>query len=287
MSRAIQSSGQALIDAHIHFWDPSLMRYDWLRPIPQLHQRFTPDCVPIGRHAVAGYVFVQADCRADETATEVAWVSQLAEHHPILGIVAHAELDRGAAAREQLERLAAHPRIVGVRRLLQGEPETLIASEDLATGLGMLAEYGLTFDACVTHRQLRALTALVSRCEDVTVVLDHLGKPDVAGGGLDPWRADLAALARHPNVMCKLSGLTTEADQRAWTPEDLRPYLEHALETFGPGRCLVGSDWPVATLATSYERWFDMLLDFLSPLPAAMRAAVLAGNAARIYGLPA
>jgi L-fuconolactonase len=148
-----------------------------------------------------------------------------------------------------------------------------------------LAGLGLTFDACVTHEQLTPVTALATRCPDVTFVLDHLGKPDVAGQRLDPWRADLAALAEEPNVVCKLSGLTTEADHDAWTPEDLRPYLEHALACFGPERCVVGSDWPVATLATSYEGWFEVLLDFLAELEQPEREAVLAGNASRVYGL--
>jgi L-fuconolactonase len=129
------------------------------------------------------------------------------------------------------------------------------------------------------------VTALARRCPDVTIVLDHLGKPDIARNLLDPWRADLSALATRPNVVCKLSGLTTEADHDAWTPEDLRPYLEHALACFGPERCLVGSDWPVATLATSYEGWFDVLLDFLADLPQPEREAILAGNASRVYGL--
>jgi L-fuconolactonase len=271
-----------LIDAHIHFWDPERLHYAWLEEIPALHRRFGPEALPEGRRS---YVFVQADCRAEETWAEIAWITELAGQAPIVGIVAYAPLHEGPAARPELERLAGHELVVGVRRLLQGEPESLLRSEDLASGVGMLAELGLTFDACVTHEQLPAVTALAKRCPDVTIVLDHLGKPDVVGGRLDPWRADLAALAESPNVVCKLSGLTTEADHDAWTPDDLRPYLAHALACFGPERCLVGSDWPVATLATSYERWFDILLEFLADLPRPAREAILAGNASRVYGL--
>jgi L-fuconolactonase len=230
-------------------------------------------------------VFVQAECRAEETWGEIEWVAELARETPILGIVAYAPLHEGAAARPELERLAGHELVVGVRRLLQGEPEELLRSADLAKGINELAGLGLTYDACVTHEQLPAVTALARRCPDVTIVLDHLGKPDIARNLLDPWRADLSALATRPNVVCKLSGLTTEADHDAWTPEDLRPYLEHALACFGPERCLVGSDWPVATLATSYEGWFDVLLDFLADLPQPEREAILAGNASRVYGL--
>ena len=286
MFAANMRSSDDLIDSHIHFWDPARLHYEWLEAIPALRRPFAPTAVQTGGHDVAGYVFVQADCRADEAWAEVSWVGELARDHPILGLVAYAGLHQGAAARAELERLDAHPLVVGVRRLLQGEPDSLLISERLAAGVGLLAEFDLTFDACVTHAQLPAVTRLAARCPDVTIVLDHLGKPDVAGGRLDPWRADLAALAGRPNVVCKLSGLTTEADHRTWTPAVLRPYLAHALECFGAERCLVGSDWPVATLATSYERWFDVLLEFLADVPAAEREAILSGNAARVYRLP-
>jgi L-fuconolactonase len=271
-----------LIDAHIHFWDPERLHYAWLEEIPALHRRFGPEALPDGRQR---YVFVQADCRAEETWAEIAWIAELAQTAPIVGIVAYAPLHEGAAARPELERLAAHELVVGVRRLLQGEPESLLRSEALASGVNELARLGLTFDACVTHEQLPSVTALATCCPEVTIVLDHLGKPDVARGRLDPWRDDIAALAENPNVVCKLSGLTTEADHDAWTPDDLRPYLEHALACFGPERCLVGSDWPVATLATSYERWFEVLLEFLADLPSPAREAILSGNASRVYGL--
>jgi L-fuconolactonase len=263
-----------VIDAHIHFWDPERLHYAWLEDVPPLHRRFTPD--DLGAD-VEGFVFVQADCRDEEAWAEVEWVSALAERHPILGIVAYAPVHRGA----QLERLAAHPRVVGVRKLLQGEPDALLAGDALVDGVRALADYGLTFDACVTHEQLPFVIRLAERCPNVTIILDHLGKPAVAQGRLDPWREHLAALAECPNVACKRSGLTTEADHDAWTPDDLRPYVEHALECFGAARCLVGSDWPVATLATTYERWFEVLLGLLPP----ERDGILSGNARRFYKL--
>jgi L-fuconolactonase len=256
-----------VIDAHIHFWDPRRLHYAWLEP--PLDRPFLPGAV----HA-EGFVFVQADCRDDEAWAEVEWVSELAEHHPILGIVAYAPVHR----RADLAPLAAHPLIVGVRKLLQGEPDALLASDALVAGVRALAEHALTFDACVTHEQLPFVTRLAARCPEVTIVLDHLGKPDIRGHRLDPWRADLEALAAHANVVCKLSGLTTEADHAAWTPDDVAPYLAHALDCFGRERCLFGSDWPVATLATTYERWVEVVLEHV-PEP------VLSANAARVYGL--
>jgi L-fuconolactonase len=259
-----------MIDAHIHFWDPERLHYAWLEEIPALHRPFLPTEVE-----AEGFVFVQADCRDEEAWAEVEWVTELAAQHPILGIVAYAPVHAGA----DLAPLAAHPLVVGVRKLLQGEPDALLTSDALIEGVRALAPHALTFDACVTHDQLPHVIRLAERCPEVTIVLDHLGKPDVAHGRLDPWRAHIAALATRPNVVCKLSGLTTEADHAAWTPDDVRPYLRHAIDCFGPERCLFGSDWPVATLATSYERWLDVVLGHLPE-------RTLSENAARVYGLP-
>ena len=248
-----------LIDSHIHFWDPERLHYDWLPDA--LNRRFEPQDVPI---EVSGFVFVQADCRDDEAEAEVAWVETL--DAPILGIVAYAPLHLGEAARSAVERLA--PRVVGIRKLLQGEPAALLNSEELAAGVRLLADYGLTFDACVTQDQLPALTTLARTAPGTTIVLDHLGKPR----RLDPWRADLTELARNENVYCKLSGLTTEVGN-----DELQPYLDHALQAFGPDRCMFGSDWPVATLTTTYEQWLDVL--------APEHEAVRGGTASRVYGL--
>ena len=137
----------------------------------------------------------------------------------------------------------------------------------------------------MTHAQLPAVTGLAARCPDVTIVLDHLGKPDVAGGRLDPWRADLARSPRGRTSSASSRASRPRPTTRAWTPADLRPYLAHALDVLRRRtRCLVGSDWPVATLATTYERWFDVVLEFLADVPAPEREAILSGNAARVYG---
>jgi L-fuconolactonase len=274
-----------ILDAHVHFWDPAARRHAWLDAHPSLQRRFGPGDLDPGRHELAGAVFVQADCREEEAADEVRWVSGLAPEHPLVrGIVAYAPLHAGRAAAPVLAQLAAEPLVVGVRRLLQGESPELLGGPALAEGLALLADHALPFDVCVTHEQLGAVERLVGACPDVGFVLDHLGKPPVAAGRLDPWRADLARLAARPNVACKLSGLATEAAP-GWRPEDLRPYLDHALDVFGPGRCLVGSDWPVAGLATTVEAWFDLVLEALAPLSPPERTAVLRDNAVAFYDL--
>jgi len=272
-----------ILDAHLHLWDPAARHHDWLDGQPALQRRFGPEDVDAGRHALTGAVFVQADCRDDEALDEVRWVQEIGP--PLVrGIVAYAPVHRGAGAEPVLAELARTPLVVGVRRLLQGRPAREIVDPQLAEGVRLLAERDLTFDLCVTHDQLPAAADLVERCPDTAFVLDHLGKPPVAAGLLDPWRGDLARLAAFPNVACKLSGLATEA-RPGWSSADVRPYLEHALDVFGPRRCMIGSDWPVVTLAGTTEQWFGAVLDVVGELAPEEEDAVLSATAAATYGI--
>jgi L-fuconolactonase len=276
-----------ILDSHVHFWDPRARRHAWLDGHPALQRHFGPEDYDGGRHEVGGMIFVQADCRDIEALDEVRWAADLAVRDPRLrGIVAYAPVHLGARAREAVAELAAQQGVVGVRRLLQDEPLLLLGDPALAEGVRLVADHDLPFDLCVRHHQLRAVATLVGACPEVTFVLDHLGKPPVAAGTLDPWRADLARLAATGRVFCKLSGLATEATP-GWRAADLHPYIEHAIEVFGPHRCMVGSDWPVATLATSVEPWFDVVVDALAGLSAAERDAVLHGTAGAVYGVVA
>jgi L-fuconolactonase len=272
-----------ILDAHVHFWDPGSRRYPWLDEHPSLLRRFGPDDYDSGAHPVSGMIFVQADCEADEALGEARWVAGLAAVDPrVVGIVAYAPVHLGAGARMALAAAAAQPQVVGVRRLLQDEPSPLLRDPALAEGVGLLADHGLPFDLCVRHHQLRAASALVAACPDVTFVLDHLGKPPVAAGEIASWRDDLARLATSGSVFCKLSGLTTEAAPD-WRREDVRPYLDVALDLFGPQRCMLGSDWPVSTLATTVEAWFDLVLDAVAGLSRAEREALRHGTACSVY----
>jgi L-fuconolactonase len=277
----------ALLDAHLHFWDPAARHHDWLAAHPSLHRRFGPEDLDTGAHELTGAVFVQADCRDGEALDEIRWVAGLARDHPLIrGIVAYAPVHRGRRAWRDLAAVAAYPLVVGVRWLLQGRAADEITGTALTCGLRLLAEWGLTFDLCATHDQLPAVASLVEACPQTSFVLDHLGKPPVVSGKLDPWRDDVARIASFPNAACKLSGLATEAAP-GWSAADVRPYLEHALEVFGPQRCMIASDWPVASLATTTERWFDVVLGVIAQLPARQRAAVLSGTATATYGLAA
>jgi L-fuconolactonase len=272
-----------ILDAHVHFWDPGLRRYAWLDEQPSLLRRFGPEDYDSGPHPVGGMIFVQADCDAEEALGEVRWVEDLAEIDPrVVGMVAYAPVHLGAKARAAVSAAAAQARVVGMRRLLQDEPASLLRDPALAEGVRLLADHGLPFDLCVRHHQLRAATTLVAACPDVTFVLDHVGKPPVAAGEIAPWRDDLARLSTSGRVFCKLSGLTTEAAPD-WRPRDIRPYLDVALDLFGPQRCMLGSDWPVSTLATTVEEWFELVLDAIAGLSHTEREAVRHGTACSVY----
>jgi L-fuconolactonase len=161
----------------------------------------------------------------------------------------------------------------------------VLVAPDLLRGLRLLPEYDLSFDICIRHQQLPRTLEMVRACPETQFILDHLGKPDVRAGLLDPWREHVAELAALPNVVCKVSGLVTEADHAHWTAEDLEPYVAHVLQVFGQDRVLFGGDWPVVTLAADYGKWVSTLDQLTSNLSASARHKLWADNARRIYRL--
>ncbi|MBL9199254.1 MAG: amidohydrolase family protein [Opitutaceae bacterium] len=261
-----------LIDTHVHLWDPARLRYPWLAGVPKLNRPHLPEdfrraCGPV---AVAKMIFVECGRDPADAQAEAEWVADLARTEPRLrGIVAHAPLEQGDAAGDALARLAALPLVRGVRRLLQEEKDDAFCLRpNFVRGVQALHAHGLSFDLCIYHRQLANVIQLVRQCPDVPFVLDHIGKPAIKAGALDPWRAQLRELAQLQNVWCKISGLVTEADPAAWQPGDLRPYVDHVIECFGFERVMFGGDWPVSTLASDYPRWvatLDQLLAGCTP----------------------
>lgn len=262
------------LDTHLHIWDPTLLAYSWLEG--PLRARFAQDEV---RDASAGvdteFVFVQAECLPEQYLDEVAWVSGLAEELGVRGIVAGAHLDRGQELVAHLDALKQYPLVVGVRHLLQGLPEGFAGTPAFRAGIGEVVARDLTFDACVRAHQIPDVTALAAAFPDLRLVLDHVGKPEIgtADAPLAPsatWLADIAALAAHPQVHVKLSGLPAEAGG-AWSPEQVHPFLDAVAVAFGPDRLMVASDWPVsgehagsivdgaiATWITTVAEWAEM-----------------------------
>lgn len=278
-----------MVDSHVHFWNPQHLRYPWLQDVPALNRPFLPaDLDEAARLAPAELrkiVFVEAGCEASLHLEEARWVTELAAREPrIRGIVANASVERGGVVREALAELARLPLVKGVRRLLQEEPDPAFCLQPaFVEGVRAVAEFGFTFDLCIFHHQLAAVIELVRRCPEVRFVLDHLAKPAAREQRLDPWRAGIRTLSALPNVVCKISGLATEADHTRWQPEQLRPYLEHVLDCFGFGRVLFGSDWPVATLAIRYARWVELVLEVAAAASDADRHRLFSGNAELCY----
>lgn len=276
-----------LVDSHVHLWDPARLPYAWLAGEPRLNRRHGPEefraaCGPV---AVGKMVFVECGCDRARSFSEAEWVTGIVTAEPrIQGIVAHASLEKGDAVEADLARLATLPLVKGVRRLLQSEKDDAYCLRpDFVRGVRLLPRFGFSFDVCIFHRQLAGVIALARQCPEVRFVLDHLGKPGIRAGLIDPWRAELRMLAALPNVACKLSGLATEADHAAWTPAQLRPYIEHALACFGPDRLMFGGDWPVSTLATDYPRWVATVDETLAGLTEAERRRIFTGNAEAFY----
>jgi len=282
------------VDAHQHFWALARGDYGWLTPaLEPIHRDFGPaDLAPLlRRHRIDATILVQAA----PTAAETAFLLGIAAATPfVAGVVGWVDL--GAAdAQAKIARRAADPLLVGIRPMVQDiVDDNWLLWDDLIPSFAGLARHGLVFDALVRPRHLPRLARVVARHPDLTVVIDHMAKPPIAQWGaqwgaqrgaqgvLAPWDADIAALARHPNVVCKLSGLATEA-ARDWSVDDLRPYFEHVLACFGPGRVLWGSDWPVVDLAGGYDSWWQATEALLAGLSQDGQEAVLGGNARRIY----
>lgn len=275
------------VDAHHHVWTLSRGDYGWLQPMPALapiHRDFAlTDLRPLLASAqIEATVLVQAA----PTVAETHFLLEVARESGglVRGVVGWADL-AGADAVAMLERLARDRLLKGIRPMLQDLPDPdWIACAEVQPALAALPQLDLRFDALVKPRELRALLRTLERHPDLEVVIDHCAKPDIAGGGWQPWADDLGALARHTRVHCKLSGLVTEAG-RGWTVDALRRYAAHVLDCFGPERLLWGSDWPVVTLAASYDRWIRATDALLAELPAADAAAIRGGNARRFYDL--
>ncbi len=277
----------AIVDSHVHLWNPTRFHYPWLNDLAVLKRPLLPEdyATEAGTARVTKFIFVEGGCEASQNLAEVDWVSDLAKTEPRLkAIVAHANLEKGDPVQTELQALAQRPLVKGVRRNLQGERDpNFCLQAAFVAGVTRLAEFGFTFDLCIKHHQLSTVTELVKRVPQVTFVLDHCGKPDIRSGIVEPWKSDLRRLAELPNVVCKISGLATEADWNKWRSQDLEYYLKATLEFFGFERVLFGGDWPYATVATTYERWTKTVETVFAIARPTKLQQLLQTNAERIY----
>ena len=271
------------IDAHQHFWRYDAREYGWIDDeMAVLKRDFLPDDAEslMGPAGFDAGIAVQASQTIDETRRLLSWADR---HASIAGVVGWIDL-QASDARDQLAHVAAHPKLVGIRHIVQDEPDDrFLLRPAFCRGIELLDEFDLAYDLLVFTRQLPAATELVARFPSQRFVLDHLGKPGIRHGELQPWAHELRRLAAHPKVYAKLSGLVTEADWDTWTPAQLAPYLDVAFECFGPDRLMVGSDWPVCTVAADYARTMAVVIDYLRDRPASEHEAVLGRTARTFY----
>lgn len=281
-----------IIDTHIHLWDSAYLHIPWLEEVPLLNHPYGLEQYREQTAAllIEAVVCVEADVLPEERLREVRWLSDLACHDSLIqGIVAAAPIgveDR-TMLRSFLDTLVRiDPRIKGVRRNIQGETMPgFCVQPNFVHDIQMLSKYDLSFDLCLTHRQLPDVVKLVQLCPGTRFVLDHVGKPGIRQHLLDPWREQIQELATFPNIDCKISGMVTEADHQHWTAKDIAAYVEHVLTVFGEDRVMFGGDWPVLLLASSYHRWVETVDMLTSHKSSSAMRKFWSENARRIYRL--
>jgi L-fuconolactonase len=275
-------------DAHLHLWDVTRHRYEWLeRPENSAIRRTFGYADFEARASAAGVdraVLVQA---ADDTADTDAMFAVARDHQRIAGVVGWVPLDRPDEAAAALERLAGRPKFAGIRTLIHDQPDPdWLLRPDVGEGLALLEQRGVPFDViAVLPRHLEHVPVLSERYPRLRMVLDHLSHPPLGRGDWEPWRTLLRAAAANPLVYAKVSGLYPPGAD--WTAADIRPYAEFAIELFGPGRLMFGSDWPVAELSGGYQRVWAAIRQVLDGLPAVGQDAILGGTASAFYRLDA
>lgn len=289
-----------IIDTHLHLWDLSRHTHAWCAAIPTLNRSFLPGDyaaaaagLPDGTR-IAGAIFVECDVDPAQMASETRWALAMANDPLLLtaGVVAACRPETPEKQfRIHLDQFAGEIKLKGVRRVLHTQPDELPQSSLFANNIRSLRAYGLTFDLCILPRQLPSATKLARACPDVHFVLDHCGIPDVKNRALDPWRRDLQELANEPNVIgCKISGLVAYADpNHPPSTDNLHPFVEHTIETFGCDRLLFGGDWPVCTLSAdgpdALSRWIGLLQQLIAGANIAQQEQLWRTNAQRVYRL--
>jgi L-fuconolactonase len=275
------------IDAHQHFWQRGRFKGDVWLDDPQnqpISRSFLPeDLKPLLHyHGIDGSVFVQTQHDVEEN----RWALDLAKKNDfLLGVVGWVDL-ASPKCEEQLLEFKDNPKFVGIRHITQGEADdNFIVRDDVLRGLKVLQKHRVPFDLLFYVKHLKHAATLARALPDLPMVIDHLAKPRIKEHVVEGWIENLRAAAKFPNVFCKLSGMVTEADWKAWKPADLKPYVDAALEAFGPDRCMYGSDWPVCLLAAPYPGQYGALSELLAGLSAADRAKVFGGTAEKFYGL--
>lgn len=272
------------IDAHHHLWRYSAAEYGWIDDsMAELRRDFVVD--DLERELAAANVDGTVVVQARQTNEETQWLLSLAGKTPrILGVVGWAPIAR-EDFEKQLNHLAKDPKLVGLRHVVQAEPDGFLDDAAFNRGIRAMRSNRLVYDILIHEHQLEEATRFVDRHPEQAFVLDHIAKPKIAAAKLEPWRKRIIELARRPNVCCKVSGMVTEANPKNWTREQLKPYLDAVVEAFGPQRLMAGTDWPVCLVGTSYNGWWDLLRNYFAEFGEGERTSIFGGCATETYGL--
>ena len=273
------------IDSHQHFWNYSAKEYPWIN---DKARRIARDFLPqdLGRELKEVNLDGSVAVQARQTVEESRWLLNLADHYPLIkGVVGWVDL-RSPRVEEELAELAKHPRFVGVRHVVQDEPDDqFMLKQDFLRGIGKLKQFHLTYDVLIYPKQLSAAIELATQFPEQTFVLDHIAKPIIRDGVRSPWDKQIREFAQAPNVYCKISGMVTEARWSEWKKADFEPYLDLVFEAFGVDRLLYGSDWPVCLLSAKYEQVYGIAHDYARKHAPKAEARLFGENAVRAYRL--
>lgn len=270
------------LDSHQHFWEYDPKRQDWITPeMSRIRRNFLPgDLRPLLQDAkIDGCIAVQAD----ESLRETDFLLDLAAQQEwIRGVVGWADL-KSDQLDEILDQYSDTKKLVGFREVLQSKDPRYMLQEEFVRGVQKIGKRGYAYDVLIFPNHLAASLELVKKCQNQRFVIDHLAKPYIKDGDWKEWKKAISPLAERELMHCKLSGMITEADWKKWTPEQLFPYLEIALELFGPDRLMYGSDWPVCLVAGEYEQYLEVMEQFTSTLSPAEKAKIMGETAAEFY----
>jgi predicted TIM-barrel fold metal-dependent hydrolase len=274
-----------IIDSHFHLWDRARFSYEWLKSAPVLDRSFGLEDYYAASEGmgVSGGIFVECHADSEHRLAEACFVQALTERHPFIKAIVAGVQPEADDFCEQLKALKPLTKVKGVRRILHLETDELWKSQCFVRNIRQLADYDYTFDLCVLAHQLPLARRLVGECPDVVFVLDHCGGPDIRNHECRSWEVAISELASLPNVVCKVSGLVNCADPGTWKTDDLQFCVEHVITQFGWDRLLWGGDWPVCTMVSGFNRWYQAAALLTNAASLSEREAFWGGNAERIY----
>lgn len=277
-----------ITDAHTHMWDPSVITCDWLPSVPDLNRAFLLEDYNEATKGIniQRMVFVEPNSIPSHNLKEVEWVEEIAGRDPRMqGIVAYAELTDTEGIDANLEKLASHSLVKGIRHNIQFNPEGFATQSIFVEGIKKAFNLDLLFDLCLTYGQLPEVVDLLKQLPEHTMILDHCAKPGIKDGEMEEWKKGIKQISEFQHLSCKISGLLTEADCENWTPEQIIPYMDHVRECFGSDRILFGGDWPVSNLAGGYSAWHGLVTNWTKNWSEDEQIKFYHNNAGSLYKL--